>query len=85
MLSISATIAKNKQVVLNLWKHECCRVISDRFFTKNDIEWFENLTASIVKEDFDMEHSSLLKKEPYFVGFMKDNSYTLGKTVATNL
>ncbi|XP_047128865.1 dynein axonemal heavy chain 5 isoform X1 [Hydra vulgaris] len=74
MLSIDASTAKNKQIFLNLWKHECCRVISDRFFVKNDVEWFENLITSVVKEDFDTESditSALLKNEPYFVTFMK--------------
>ena len=41
MLVSVGEIVNNTQVLMSLWKHECYRVIADRFTTFEDKEWFE--------------------------------------------
>ena len=40
LIAISDVVATSK-VTMALWKHECTRVIADRFTMRVDKEWFE--------------------------------------------
>ena len=57
---------------LALWKHECLRVISDRFTTKKDVEWFEKRIHSGISTELGEEYEKRLLAEPYFVDFLRD-------------
>jgi len=37
---VSNEIATSTEVMLGLWKHECERVIADRFTNQPDKDWF---------------------------------------------
>ncbi len=42
MLIVSADVGgKSTSVISSLWKHECYRVIADRFVSQEDKDWFE--------------------------------------------
>lgn len=72
MLNTNAEVITSKQMMLNLWKHECTRVIADRFINIDDGEWFEKTLKAVISEDFGSDSVALLHDEPYFVDFMRD-------------
>ena len=72
MLNVTSDVVNTQQVILNLWKHECSRVIADRFVDQQDIDWFEKTVKSVIDDDFGGEFSAMLHAEPYFVDFMRD-------------
>ena len=42
MLVITASVAgQSTSTIISLWKHECYRVIADRFVNQEDKDWFE--------------------------------------------
>lgn len=41
MVNAVSEVIKDVKSLISLWKHECCRVFSDRFTTHEDKEWFE--------------------------------------------
>ena len=59
-------------VLLGLWKHECTRVIADRFTNPEDKEWFEKCIGKSFTEDFGEEMAKKVPEEPYFVDFLRD-------------
>ncbi|XP_060520516.1 dynein axonemal heavy chain 8 isoform X2 [Cylas formicarius] len=61
-----------KESLLKLWRHECERVISDRFTVVSDKEWFINALRQQALEELgeDLEHYT---EEPsYWVDFLRD-------------
>ena len=69
---MTADVVNTKESMLNLWKHECSRVIADRFVNASDNEWFQKALQATVEEDFGSESTALLHKEPYMVDFLRD-------------
>lgn len=68
-------IKKNVQkVLLGLWKHECKRVIADRFTMPEDVEWFDQSIAKLVGEKLGGEHQKIVDcgHNRYFVDFLRD-------------
>jgi len=43
----TAEIINTTDVLMALWKHECSRVIADRFITFEDKEWFEKAIQTV--------------------------------------
>lgn len=62
------------QVLLALWKHECKRVIADRFTMPDDVEWFDQTLAQLVEEALGEEPKNVVDcgVERYFVDFLRD-------------
>lgn len=62
------------QVLLALWKHECKRVIADRFTKPEDVEWFDQALAKLVGEEMDEENRNMVDPgaDRYFVDFLRD-------------
>ena len=58
--------------LLSLWKHECLRVISDRFTNKKDVEWFEKRINALLVSDLGEEYEKRLVPDAYFVDFLRD-------------
>ena len=77
MICTISSVITNPTTVICLWKHELCRVISDRFTDKKDKEWFE---YTVIKTVFDnlssVDNFEDLAEETqetkYFVDFMRD-------------
>ncbi len=61
-------------MLLALWRHECKRVIADRFTMPEDVEWFDQALAKLVEEEFGEEHKDILDcgLDRYFVDFLRD-------------
>ena len=72
MLTVTSEVMTDKKVLLNLWKHECSRVIADRFTNQPDKDWFEKALNNVLEDDFGSEALEMVDAEPYFVDFLQD-------------
>ncbi|XP_041797657.1 dynein heavy chain 5, axonemal isoform X1 [Chelmon rostratus] len=81
MLNTNAEVVNSVQVLLALWKHECKRVIADRFTMPEDVEWFDQALAKLVEEELGEEHKSIVDYglERYFVDFLRDAPEATGE------
>ena len=73
LLNIISDVVHDTSILLLLWKHECLRVISDRFTEEKDKSWFENILVRVCGEEFieDGVDVSCLDEMPYFVDFLR--------------
>ena len=72
MLHIESDTMTSLEVLLGLWKHECTRVIADRFTNAEDKEWFDNRIPIVFTDEIGEEIAARIPKEPYFVDFLRD-------------
>lgn len=72
MLLINPTECTSVESLLSLWKHECTRVLADRFTEKKDVEWFMKRTQDIIASEIGEEQAALTEGEPFFVNFLRD-------------
>ncbi|XP_048155560.1 dynein axonemal heavy chain 8 [Corvus hawaiiensis] len=79
MLTINAEECKTITVLLRLFKHECTRVIADRFNTPEDTAWFEKTIDKTLEEYVEADLSKVLQAEPYFVDFLRDEPEATGE------
>ncbi|XP_074730329.1 dynein axonemal heavy chain 5 isoform X2 [Strix uralensis] len=87
MLNTTSEVINEPKVLMKLWKHECKRVIADRFTTSEDVNWFDAAVAKLIEEGFD-ETKALLDPETdaFFVDFLRDAPQRTGeKTEEVNL
>ena len=70
MLNTISDIIVNEQTLMWLWKHECHRVIADRFTNQNDKDWFEKSFVKMINEELE-EMSDHAVDTPYFVDFLR--------------
>ncbi|XP_009583720.1 PREDICTED: dynein heavy chain 5, axonemal-like, partial [Fulmarus glacialis] len=73
MLNTTSEVINEPKVLIKLWKHECKRVIADRFTTSKDVNWFDAAVAKLIEEGFE-ETKALLDPEidAFFVDFLRD-------------
>uniref|UniRef100_A0A1I8ID59 Dynein heavy chain 5, axonemal n=1 Tax=Macrostomum lignano TaxID=282301 RepID=A0A1I8ID59_9PLAT len=71
MINTVSEVVKDSSVLLSLWKHECCRVISDRFTTYDDVNWFVKTMSRVLVEDMGDDAGKLLEPTHYFVDFLR--------------
>ena len=57
--------------ILNLWKHECTRVIADRFTNHEDKAWFHKAIKTALIDELGPEIESEVDEEPFFVDFLR--------------
>uniref|UniRef100_A0A3P8Q8G2 Dynein axonemal heavy chain 5 n=1 Tax=Astatotilapia calliptera TaxID=8154 RepID=A0A3P8Q8G2_ASTCA len=81
MLSTNAEVVTSVQTLMALWKHECKRVIADRFTMPDDVEWFDQALAKLVEEHLGEEHKNMVDyvAERYFVDFLRDAPEATGE------
>uniref|UniRef100_A0A7N6FG55 AAA+ ATPase domain-containing protein n=1 Tax=Anabas testudineus TaxID=64144 RepID=A0A7N6FG55_ANATE len=81
MLNTNAEVVNSVQVLLALWKHECKRVIADRFTMLEDVEWFDQTLAKLVDEELGEEHKNIVDYavDRYFVDFLRDAPEATGE------
>ncbi|CAF0945608.1 unnamed protein product [Adineta steineri] len=73
MLNIISSVTGTKlDVIMSLWKHECYRVIADRFVAPEDKDWFEKTIKIVAEEDCGSHAASAMHAEPYFVDFLRE-------------
>uniref|UniRef100_A0A673GVC6 Dynein heavy chain 5, axonemal-like n=1 Tax=Sinocyclocheilus rhinocerous TaxID=307959 RepID=A0A673GVC6_9TELE len=81
MLSVTAEVISSSDVLLRLWKHECKRVIADRFTAPEDVAWFDYTLAKLVEEELGEEERMVvdLGVDSYFVDFLRDAPEATGE------
>uniref|UniRef100_A0A668AV41 Dynein axonemal heavy chain 5 n=1 Tax=Myripristis murdjan TaxID=586833 RepID=A0A668AV41_9TELE len=81
MLNTTAEVVNSVQVLLALWKHECKRVIADRFTMPEDVEWFDQALANLVEEELGEEEKNMVDYgvDRYFVDFLRDAPEATGE------
>ncbi|CAI9729215.1 dynein heavy chain 5, axonemal-like [Octopus vulgaris] len=72
MLKSEAEVINSAESIVCLWKHECTRVLVDRFINVDDKNWFEKVSKEVAKEYFGPGLAATMKAEPYFVNFLRD-------------
>ncbi|KAF7401630.1 hypothetical protein HZH68_007450 [Vespula germanica] len=72
ILKIERAECETITTLLKLWDHECTRVISDRFITAEDEEWFHNALKQTAEEILDTDFQYYEDVETYFVNFLRD-------------
>ncbi|KAK3610339.1 hypothetical protein CHS0354_029807 [Potamilus streckersoni] len=72
MINVQSSTVNSIKVLLGLWKHECSRVIADRFISMEDCAWFEKTLIRVVQEDLPEEVVEFVKPTHYFGDFLRD-------------
>uniref|UniRef100_A0A8C0EYH8 Dynein axonemal heavy chain 8 n=1 Tax=Bubo bubo TaxID=30461 RepID=A0A8C0EYH8_BUBBB len=72
MLTIKAEECNSSTVLLRLFKHECTRVIADRFISPEDTAWFDKTITKAIEKYVDTDLTEGLQAEPYFVDFLRE-------------
>ena len=72
MLKVRTRECRDVPTLLSLWKHECTRVIADRFINQEDRDWFDKHIHTTVYEQLGEEYEAMLPADPHWVNFMKD-------------
>ncbi|XP_042794572.1 dynein axonemal heavy chain 8 isoform X5 [Panthera leo] len=72
MLTIKSEECDSISVLLSLFKHECNRVIADRFITSEDEQWFNIHLVHAIEENISPDVASSILPEPYFVDFLRE-------------
>ncbi|XP_076055179.1 LOW QUALITY PROTEIN: dynein axonemal heavy chain 5-like [Oratosquilla oratoria] len=72
MIGAASNVIVNTDLLFALWRHENCRVISDRFTSSKDVRWFEEALIHIVKKELGGSYASKVKETRYFVDFLRD-------------
>ncbi|XP_036361906.1 dynein heavy chain 5, axonemal-like [Octopus sinensis] len=71
MLKSEAEVINSAESIVCLWKHECTRVLVDRFINVDDKNWFEKVSKELNRDVL----QTLVEKlgfKPYFVNFLRD-------------
>ncbi|XP_030249747.1 dynein heavy chain 5, axonemal isoform X3 [Sparus aurata] len=81
MLNTNAEVVNSAQVLLALWKHECKRVIADRFTMPEDVEWLDQALVKLVEVELSEEHKKVVDSglDSYFVDFLRDAPEATGE------
>ncbi|EDV25010.1 uncharacterized protein TRIADDRAFT_56504 [Trichoplax adhaerens] len=81
MLAATSDVINHPKNLFTLWKHECLRVIADRFVSKSDVDWFQRALNTVVENDFGESYLNLVNEEHYFVDFLRDAPEVTGDEV----
>ena len=57
---------------MQLWRHEISRVISDRFVSEKDTNWFMGQLLMLTRENLGDDMEVVTKDVKYFTDFMQD-------------
>ncbi|XP_051871749.1 dynein axonemal heavy chain 5 [Pristis pectinata] len=72
ILNVISEVCQSPDVLVSLFKHECTRVIADRFTNQQDKDWFDATVKKIASEDHGDAILANIQKGAYFVDFLRD-------------
>jgi dynein heavy chain len=81
MIGTIPTVVNHEAVLMHLWRHECTRVLADRFITEADKEWFDIELMNTVFKEMGEEYAEIIREPRYFVDFMRDAPEPTGEEV----
>ncbi|XP_054710373.1 dynein axonemal heavy chain 5-like [Uloborus diversus] len=81
VIATQPSILSDQATLLTLWKHECCRVISDRFINEQDTNWFNKSLTRLASEELgDIFTENNTEDEVcFFVDFLRDTPEVTGE------
>ena len=79
MLNTVAEVITDGNAALAIWKHECNRVIADRFTVFADKDWFEKALKVMIEEDFGVSQADALPLDPLFLDFLREAPEVVGE------
>ena len=81
MIGTQSNVISNTEITMKLWRHELTRVMSDRFISDVDKEWFDTELLSTVKKELGDNYQNMAETIRYFVDFMRDAPEPTGEEV----
>ncbi|XP_045464438.1 dynein axonemal heavy chain 8-like isoform X2 [Harmonia axyridis] len=78
MLNVKSGECENTDQLLKLWKHECNRVISDRFIDSTDKKWFSENMITNATSALAGVVSSIPEEDTFWADFLRDPPETTG-------
>uniref|UniRef100_A0ABM0ME01 Dynein heavy chain 5, axonemal-like n=1 Tax=Saccoglossus kowalevskii TaxID=10224 RepID=A0ABM0ME01_SACKO len=72
MINTISEVVNDQKTLMGLWKHECTRVIADRFVNKPDCDWFAKTMLRVAGEELGEQIQSYVEEEMFFVDFLRD-------------
>uniref|UniRef100_A0A6I8N0V6 Dynein axonemal heavy chain 5 n=1 Tax=Ornithorhynchus anatinus TaxID=9258 RepID=A0A6I8N0V6_ORNAN len=72
ILTITAEVCQSTDTLVALFRHECTRVIADRFITQKDKDWFTDMMHKVALEDHGSHLIGSDPQESFFVDFLRD-------------
>eukprot|EP00768_Dysnectes_brevis_P002834 gnl/Dysnectes_brevis/2072_a2396_807.p1 GENE.gnl/Dysnectes_brevis/2072_a2396_807~~gnl/Dysnectes_brevis/2072_a2396_807.p1 ORF type:complete len:4631 (+),score=1942.19 gnl/Dysnectes_brevis/2072_a2396_807:116-13894(+) len=72
LINSSSEIINTPTALIQLWAHECSRVLPDKFTNYEDITWFADALQSHITEAFDEEKGRIVTRPVHFSDFMRD-------------
>ncbi|XP_076815353.1 dynein axonemal heavy chain 5-like isoform X1 [Clavelina lepadiformis] len=72
ILTVNNDTADSTETLLGLWKHECQRVVADRFTNQEDKDWFDEKMQEMAVEKLGEELAAQMPSETFFVDFLRD-------------
>ena len=73
IVKAESDVVTDRLTLLRLWKHECDRVLPDKFTNEDDLKWFRNHLRHVLMEE--VKDEALVDDiiiPGYFVDFMRD-------------
>src|SRR5689334_22749887 len=72
MLNSKPEVITSAKSLIQLWEHECSRVLPDRFTNSEDIDWFNRTLGTLANKELGEELGQAASQRSYFVDFMRD-------------
>lgn len=72
MLTVTPEVVKKPLDLVMLWKHECERVLSDKFIEEADHGWFHDRILSIIADNFGESMREDNEETQYYVDFLRE-------------
>ncbi|KAJ3342801.1 Dynein heavy chain 5, axonemal [Gonapodya sp. JEL0774] len=72
MLNTKPETVPNAQILVNLWEHECSRVIPDRFTNAEDTDWFSKQMYAMATKEMGEDVGSLVSNKSFWADFLRD-------------
>jgi len=77
-MKVETEACRSELFMLSLWKHECTRVIADRFIDHADKTWFDDCMLRVLRQQVGVELVDQMPDEAYLVDFLRDAAELTG-------
>lgn len=71
-MKTKSEVITQQTLLIQLWEHECSRVLPDRFTNAEDIDWFNKTIRTFAQKELGDELGQSIGTESFFVDFMRD-------------